>query len=86
MLPVLVSLAGFSLSSFGILLIIGLMAGLFTIWRLGRIYDLNEEDLSSLSLISFIGAVIGARVFTVLTHPDYFDSISKLLLIWRDPG
>ena len=45
MLPVLFSIGKISVSSFGIFLALGILLGIFLVWRLSRAWDLDEEKI-----------------------------------------
>lgn len=87
MIPVLFSIGKFSVSSFGILLVLSFLLGLFLIWRLGRAWDMDEEKLLDLSLLTLVGALIGARAFEIATHFSSFgiDPL-KWALFYKYPG
>lgn len=72
MFPVLFSIGSWSVSSFGIFLALGFLLGLFLIWRLTRAWDLDEEKILDLILITFIGGILFARVFFALENWQYF--------------
>lgn len=87
MLPVLFSMGKFNVSSFGIFLALGFLLGVFLIWRLGRAWDLDEEKVLDLSLLTFLGGLIGARLYFVLEHLSFFaDSPLSVILINKFPG
>lgn len=84
--PVILSIGVFSISSFGFFLSLAFLVGLFVIWRLCKLYDIDEEKTLDLSLLTFFGGLIGARVYFVLTNLSQFDSLSKAILFNRYPG
>ncbi|OGE25718.1 hypothetical protein A3C32_01265 [Candidatus Daviesbacteria bacterium RIFCSPHIGHO2_02_FULL_41_14] len=86
MLPVIAQVGPISVSSFGVFLAIALVASLFVIWRIGRAYDVNEEKLTSLTVISFLGGLVGARILAVGLNLELFDTYEKVLQINRYPG
>lgn len=87
MFPVLLTVGGISVSSFGIFLALGFFWGVFLIWRLARAWDLDEEKVLDLTLLTFIGGLIGARIFFAIDHLNYFiSSPLDLLLINKAPG
>lgn len=86
MFPTFFSIGGFSLSSFGVFLAAGFLFGVFLIWRLIRAWDLDEEKILDLTLLTFIGGLIGARFYFVLTHLSDFSSILKILIFTKYPG
>lgn len=87
MLPILFSFGKFSLPSFGLFLALGFLYGTFLIWRLARAWDLDEEKILDLILLSFFGGLIGARIYFVLLHPAFFtQDLVRVALITRYPG
>jgi len=87
MLPVLFSVGNFSISSFGVFLALGFLFGVFLVWRLSRAWDLDEEKILDLTLASFLGGLVGARLYFVLEHWDLFaQNLSKIFLFYKLPG
>lgn len=86
MKPVLFNIASQPISSFGIFLFLAFASSLFIIWRLARTYDFNLEKTIDLVLITFLGGMLGARLYFVFFHQDQFDSLFEVLLINRFPG
>lgn len=86
MYPLLFNIGSFSVSSFGFFLCLGFLVGVYSVWRLCLLYDIDEERILDLSLLSFFGGLIGARVYYVLTNLYQFDSLTKILLINKYPG
>src|SRR3989338_804880 len=87
MYPVLLSFGSFSVSSFGVLIVLGYLFAIFLVWRLSRAWDLDEEKILDLALLTFLGGMIGARVYFVLEHWDLFaPSVAKIILFYQLPG
>lgn len=86
MLPVLFSIGNISISSFGVFLALAFLFGVFLIWRLSRAWDLPEERVLDLTLLSFAGGLLGARIFFVAEHWQFFSSLDKILLINKYSG
>jgi len=87
MLPVLFSIGSITISSFGVFLALGFILGVFLIWRLARAWDLDEEKILDLTLLTFLGGLIGARIYFGLTHPSFFISNPlRILLFNKYPG
>lgn len=72
MLPVLFSIDKLAVSSFGVFLAFGFIFGVFLIWRLSRAWDLNEESILDLTLLTFLGGLLGSRIYYVLEHLQFF--------------
>lgn len=86
MFPVLFSIGKLSVSSYGVFLAMGFLLGIFLVWRLCRAWDLDEEKILDLSLLTFLGGLLGARVYFVIEHLQYFVSPLSLILINKFPG
>lgn len=74
MLPVLFSIGGLTVSSFGVFLALAFLTGIFIVWRLSRAWDLPEERILDLVLLTFIGGLLGARLYFVIGHLSLFAS------------
>ena len=87
MLPVLFSIGNISLTSFSVFLAIGIFFGMMLVWRLARAWDLNEEKTLDLILLTFLGGVIGARLyFAVANLPLFIDNPLDLFFPGKIPG
>lgn len=87
MFPVLLSVGKFSVSSFGVFLALGFIFGVFLIWRLARAWDLDEENILDLTLLTFVGGLIGARIYFGITHPvEFTQNPFKIIFFIKYPG
>lgn len=87
MFPVLFKIGSVSVSSFGVFLALGSLLGIFLVWRLARAWDLDEEKILDLTLLTFVGGLIGARVYFAMEHLSLFTSSPlSLILINKNPG
>lgn len=87
MLPVLFGVGNLSVSSFGTFIVLGFLYGVFLIWRLIRAWDLDEEKALDLLLLTFIGGLVGARLYFVIEHlPLFNSSFLNLFFINKVPG
>lgn len=88
MYPVLFHLGPFTISSFGFFLSLAVLSAVFTCWRLGKAYDLDEEKIIDLSIFTVLGGIILSRIFFVIINWTYFgfDNLSKIFLINLYPG
>lgn len=87
MFPVLLTVGSISVSSFGVFLALGFLFGIFLIWRLTRAWDLDEEKILDLVLLTFIGGMFASRVYFAVENWQYFTaSPFNLFLITKVPG
>ena len=86
MLPV-ITFGPISISSFGLSLSLGFLFGVFLIWRLSRAWDLNEEKVLDFTILTFIGGLIGARIYFILENFGIFGAdFLKWILIHKYQG
>lgn len=87
MYPVLFSIGNIAVSSFGVFLAAGFLLGIFLVWRLCRAWDLDEEKSLDLTLLTFIGGLLGARIYFAIENlPVFLSSPLNLVLINKAPG
>lgn len=87
MFPVLFSIGSISISSFGVFLALGFLWGVFLVWRLSRAWDLDEEKILDLTLLTFLGGFLGARAYFVLENFQFFaQSPIKIIIFTHFPG
>lgn len=86
MRPVLFTLGPILISSFGFFLILALLTAIFVIWRVARVYELDEEKILDLIIMTFFLGLFGSRIYFVATHWILFGNISRAVLITKYPG
>ncbi len=94
MYPILFSVGPVVVSSFGVFLGAGFLAAVFICWRVARAYDLDEEKMLDLSIMTLLIGLLGSRLFFVAGNWGIFtqangswqDILAKIALINRFPG
>lgn len=84
--PVILSIGSLSISSFGLFLMLGFLTAAFVCWRLAKTYDLSEEKILDLVILTFLGGLLGARIYFVVTHWSLFQDLGRAILLNRYPG
>ena len=70
--------------SFGMMLVIGFLAGFFLLGRLGRKITSNPQLITNLALYCLIAGVVGARVFYAVHHfEDLQRSWVSVFAVWH---
>jgi phosphatidylglycerol:prolipoprotein diacylglycerol transferase len=70
--------------SFGLMMVIGFLAAIFLIRRIGRNIIPDPQLITNASLYSLIAGVAGARLFFVVHHFDKLDGgLLSLVAVWR---
>lgn len=86
MLPVLFTIFGQPISSFGFFLSLAFIVAGFIIWRIINVYEIDEEKAIDLVLLTILISLVSARLYYVLFHLSQFDQLQKVLLINHYPG
>ena len=89
MFPRLFTIGSFSAPTYGLLVAIGFLTGLFVTGRLARRAGLDADRIGNLAVYVFLAAVAGAKGFLFLGQADYyFSQPSRLfsLAAWQAGG
>lgn len=86
MAPILLKIGQQPVSSFGLFLLIAFLVASYTIWRLIRVYELDEEKTIDLILLTIFSSLIFARIYFVIFHLPEFNTWDKILFINKYPG
>ncbi len=77
-------LAPIYVHSYGVMLLIGLAAGVWWLTRTGRVHGFNLEDWIDFALVILLSGVVGARLLYVLLHlPEYGSAPATILYVWQ---
>jgi phosphatidylglycerol:prolipoprotein diacylglycerol transferase len=75
--PILFSAGSFRLPTYGVLMVVALVAGLYTAFRVGKREGLDSTRLFDFSTWLIVVSLVGAKVLLILTHWEYY---------WDNPG
>ncbi len=79
------SVFGFSVKWYGLLIAIGLLLAVTYCFRRLKEFGLEEDRMIDVVPAGLVGAVIGARLYYVVLHPENFKDFTDILAI-RDGG
>ena len=78
------ALAPIYVHSYGVMLLIGLAAGVWWLTRTGRAHGFSLEDWIDFALVILLSGVVGARLLYVLLHlPEYSAAPTTILFVWQ---
>ncbi len=87
MLPVLFSIGPITISSFGLFLAVAFLFSTYLIWRLARAWDMDEEKMLDVLILTFFGGLVISRVFFIIEHLNFFQAdFLKMIQITKYPG
>ncbi len=77
------SIFGRDIAWYGIIITLGIIAGyLYTQFR-GNYEGIKTEDIMDYTIITVISAILGARLYYVLTNLDRYDTFMEAIAIWE---
>ena len=74
MYPRLFTIGSFSVPTYGVLVAIGFLVGLFLVSRSAKRAGLNPDHVGNLAIYVFLAAIVGAKGFMILANADYYFS------------
>ena len=82
--PILLKIGSFTLYSYGLMVALGFLAGIFSALVLAGKAKISQERILDLAFIVLISAIVGARVFYVLEFwRDYTTNPLAVFFIWE---
>ncbi len=81
--PEVFKIGGLVIRSYGIMLAISFIIGLLIAQWQAKQRNLSKEIISDLVMIVLFSAVIGARLFFVVTHLDEFETFWEYFAVWK---
>ncbi|MGD1101052.1 MAG: prolipoprotein diacylglyceryl transferase [Terriglobia bacterium] len=72
--PILISIGRFHLPTYGVLLVIAILGGIYTAMRLGRRVGLDPAQILDFCTWLILVALVGAKILMVLTEWSYYCS------------
>ncbi len=70
--PILFKIGPFTIYTYGVMIAVGVLFGLFIVRREAKANGLDPDVYTDLCFYAIVAAVIGSRVFYVATNLDYF--------------
>ncbi len=83
MFPELIDLFGVKISTYGVLVALGLLLAYFLAIRLSKSEGIPEEKAESVFIWAAVFGVIGARVAFVVEHPEEFKNLLEVFALWK---
>ena len=81
-----IMLGNFSIAYYGIVIALGMLAGITIASRQAKKVDLNPDDIFDLAIIAIVCSVLGARAYYVAFQWDYYSAHPASILNIREGG
>jgi phosphatidylglycerol:prolipoprotein diacylglycerol transferase len=87
MYPILITIGKFSIRTYGVIVAIATITGIFVALHYAKTYKKIDEDaFLNFTIWTILGGIVGARIFWILTAPDlsfYLQNPQHILAIWE---
>ncbi len=83
MCPELFRIGDVVISTYGVLVAIGMIVSFYIAVYLSKKEGINERYVENIFLFSVIGGLIGARIAYIIEHPNQFKSFIDYIAIWK---
>ena len=84
MFPILFEIGDFSLHTYGLMIAIGVLFGLFSARSEARRLEINEDRILDVIFYMIVVAIVTSRLFFVATRPAYFYANPlEIVMIWK---
>ena len=87
MYPIFYSFGDFSVYTWGVMLVIAVLGGVFIFWKSAIKDDYDPEEAIDIAVASLVGGIFGARlVWILMNYGDFGTNFIKWILINRFSG
>ncbi len=83
MCPELFRIGDIVISTYGVLVAIGMIVTFYVALYFGKKEGLEERQVENLFFFTIIGGLIGARIAYIIEHPDQFKKAIDYIAIWK---
>ena len=81
--PVLIELGWFTIHSYGFMLAVSFLVGIFTAKRRASAHGIDPTHIMDLSVYIILAAVIGSRLLYVAFHLEEYRNILDMFALWQ---
>lgn len=81
MLPYIFHIGSFSVPTYGILVALGFLAGLWLTTRLGRRVGISSETVLNLGVFCALAGIVGAKLLMIALGPEYREHPSEIFTL-----
>ena len=83
MFPTLIEIFGIPVSTYGILVAIGMIVAYFLFLRLSKREGLNPDSVEFVFIVTVLSGLVGSRIAFVIEHPEFVESFLDIFAIWK---
>ena len=83
MFPELFKIDGIVISTYGVLVAIGMIATFYLALYFARKENIPEKQIENLFFFAVVFGLIGARIAYIIEHPDQFKTFIDYIAVWK---
>ncbi len=83
MFPTIVEVFGIKISTYGVLVAIGVLVAYFLILKYAKREGLNTNHIENTLIFAVIGGLVFARLSYVIEHPEHIGELFDIVAIWQ---
>ncbi len=83
MFPTLIEVFGVRISTYGVLVALGLITAYFLSLRLARREGIPEDKAESVFIYAAIFGLVGSRIAFILEHPEEIEGLLDIIAVWK---
>ncbi len=83
MFPELIDLFGVKISTYGVLVALGLILAYFLAIRLSRRSGIPEDKAEAVFIYAVVLGIIGSRIAFLIEHPEDINSVIDVIALWK---
>lgn len=83
MYPILIKLGWFNVYSFGFMLALSFLVGIYISGLRGKRFGVDPQHILDLSVYLIVTGVLGSRLLYVAFHFDEYDSVVDIFALWQ---
>ncbi len=82
--PVLIEIGGFEIRTYGVLVLLGFLAGVWFVKENLKMWKIEESKVWDAAIWAMIFGIIGSRLFFVIQHWEYYRiNFGEIFAIWH---
>jgi len=83
MFPTLIEIFGLPVSTYGVLVAIGMIVSYFLFMRLSKKEGLSTDSAEFVFIVTVLAGLIGSRIAFVIEHPEFVRNFLDIFAIWK---
>lgn len=83
MFPTLIEIFGIPISTYGVLVAIGMIVAYFLFLNLSKREGINPDSAEFVFIVTVLSGLVSSRVAFVIEHPEFVNSFLDIFALWK---